>query len=205
MTEKGIQEGQTQEERDAYLCGYADGRSGVPIPTTDGQSEDVELLAASLRSSARALLGAEALGEIHQAGHRMAAVLTDVALERQDQAALHGERHHIEGTWLAILMEEVGEVASDTPEPRPHPHAGGPAPPDGALPGDYTGGGRRRRLGGADPAGPAGSQLGPGGAVKKPVQIPLFQENWCRYCNRDNRPNYCGRRVCKLVTGRGRR
>ena len=77
----------------------------------------MELLAASLRSSARALLGAEALGEIHQAGHRMAAVLTDVALERQDQAALHGERHHIEGTWLAILMEEVGEVASDTLNP----------------------------------------------------------------------------------------
>ena len=25
MTEKGIQEGQTQEMRDAYLCGYADG------------------------------------------------------------------------------------------------------------------------------------------------------------------------------------
>lgn len=39
--------------------------------------------------------------------------MTDVAAERARQNALWGVQDHDEATWLAILTEEVGEVAKE--------------------------------------------------------------------------------------------
>ena len=122
---------ETQAERDAYLVVYADGHSaasrellGPPPPPGDMQ----ESLRATVRDAARLLFGVEALREIDQVSQHLAGVLTDVALERQAQDLKWGERYLQPGAWLAVLMEEVGEVATETlnpgrivvPEGQPH-------------------------------------------------------------------------------------
>jgi NTP pyrophosphatase (non-canonical NTP hydrolase) len=46
-------------------------------------------------------------------------VLEDVAEERSDQDVRWGEQNHAPGYWLAILTEEVGEVAKEIADGRP--------------------------------------------------------------------------------------
>ena len=43
-------------------------------------------------------------------------VLEEVMEERNRQDELWGEQNHDDGIWLAILVEEVGEVANDINE-----------------------------------------------------------------------------------------
>mgnify|MGYP001616241009 CR=1 FL=1 len=43
-------------------------------------------------------------------------VLEEVREERKRQDELWGEQNHGDGMWLAILVEEVGEVANDINE-----------------------------------------------------------------------------------------
>ena len=43
-------------------------------------------------------------------------VLEEVMEERKRQDELWGEQNHDDGIWLAILVEEVGEVANDINE-----------------------------------------------------------------------------------------
>jgi len=41
------------------------------------------------------------------------AVIDDVVLEREKQDAKWGEQNHVPYVWLAVLTEEVGEVAQE--------------------------------------------------------------------------------------------
>jgi hypothetical protein len=94
----------------------------------DGEPYSVESLRSSLRESAKYLLGAEALREIDQFGHNIAAVMTDVVLERYTQDARWGERHFPPEIWLVQVMEAAGTVAATTfnsgllPTPEDQPH-----------------------------------------------------------------------------------
>jgi NTP pyrophosphatase (non-canonical NTP hydrolase) len=45
-------------------------------------------------------------------------ILVEVEEERADQIRKWGEQHHSPHQWLAILTEEVGEVAKDVAEMR---------------------------------------------------------------------------------------
>ena len=127
----GLPSFNTDAERDAYLIGVADGHSAATkelLPPMPPSGDMQESLRATVRDAARLLFGVEVLREIDQVSQHLAGVLTDVALERQAQDRKWGERYLQPGAWLAVLMEEVREVATETlnpgrivvPEGQPH-------------------------------------------------------------------------------------
>lgn len=128
-------ESYTEAEREAYARGYCDGSatadeifSRVQEDCRKADDQGMGDLVASLRECTKYLVTPEALKDFDQLGRNLAAVMTDIALERHAQGVRWGERHLPPEIWLVEVMEGAGNVAVTTfnsrliPGPKGQPH-----------------------------------------------------------------------------------
>ncbi len=84
-----------------------------PVNLPDGwTAELIQVAAVAVAIVEDALYGETGTGAA-------ARILDLVAAERERQDSLWGAQHHSASTWLAILAEEVGEAARETPDLNP--------------------------------------------------------------------------------------